>query len=315
MAELFLRKIDIFSNLTEEELTIIRSVMKTREIDAGKTLFREGDRGDEIFIIESGRVAIAVELSGGQKLELSEMSGGDFFGEMSIFENAPRSATCYTKEKTVLHGLKGEDFYRLIKRHPEISIKIMYRMLNITTERLMKTSNFLADMVQWGEGARKRAITDEFTGLFNRRFLDDTLEERFTEARLKSVPLSLAMVDLDNFGKLNEKYGEERGNEVILSAVKIFREIFEEKDILVRYGGDEFTLLLIDKGPEEACRMCNQVCENLRALESGVKITSSIGLASHPFHAKSAEELKEKADKALYRAKELGRDRVVVAEK
>ena len=112
---------------------------------------------------------------------------------MSIFDNSPRSATCRTKEKSSLLSLKGPDFFALMETHPEIAVKTMYRMLNITTERLKNTGNFLSDMVQWGAEARKRAVTDDFTGLFNRRFFDSTIEDKFTEASLNRKPLSVAM--------------------------------------------------------------------------------------------------------------------------
>ena len=119
-----------------------------------------------------GRIAIEVQLSDGKKLEISEIQSGNFFGEMSIFEDAPRSATCTTKETELSSTASINPIsFKLMETHPRIAAKMMYRMLNITASRLKNTDNFLSDMVQWGETARRRAVTDDFTGLYNRRFL------------------------------------------------------------------------------------------------------------------------------------------------
>jgi len=317
-----LRSVDIFSALDEEELSAVRSTMQERRFAASESLFNEGDPGDEFFVVLSGSVSVLVKLPDGQELVISEAGAGNFFGEMSIFDHAPRSATCRTREESTLLSLKGSDFFRLLETHPDIAVKIMYRMLRITSERLKKTGNFLSDMVQWGAEARKRAVTDDFTGLFNRRFFDGAIEDKFREASMNRLPLSVAMVDLDHFGGLNKEFGEQVGNSVILAAAGVFREVFSEKDILVRYGGDEFTFILCGSASGEALEKCSKTCSLLRELTildelcaarggAARKVTASIGIASFPEHAQTMKGLLEKADLALYGAKEEGRDRAV----
>ncbi|HOV65049.1 MAG TPA: GGDEF domain-containing protein [Spirochaetia bacterium] len=319
-----LRSVDIFSNLTDEELSVVRSCMEERVFHSVETLFNEGDPGDELFVVLNGAVSISVRLADGEELSISEAGTGSFFGEMSIFEHAPRSATCRTKGESTLLCLKGSDFFTLIDTHPSIAVKIMYRMLQITTDRLKKTGNFLSDMVQWGAEARKRAVTDDFTGLFNRRFFDTAIEDKFREAAVNGLPLSLAMVDLDHFGSLNKEHGEQVCNSIILAAVGVFRTVFGERNILVRYGGDEFSFILSGMASAEAKEKCSTVCSLIRELtvlddlctdtEHGLPrkmVTASIGIASYPEHAQSVKELLEKSDAALYRAKEEGRDRAV----
>ncbi len=318
----FLGTIEIFSNLTDEELLTLSERIEEQSIEPEQVLFYEGDKGDELYIVREGEIAITVKLPTGEDLEISTVTQGNFFGEMSIFEHAPRSATCYAKKKCRLLTLKGDVFYTLINTYPELATKIMYRMLNITTERLSSTSNFLSDMVQWGEEARKRAVTDGFTGLFNRRFLDSALNDQFSIAKRKKQNLAIAMVDLDHFGTLNKEYGEKTGDEIILSAVAVFKKIFRTTDLLIRYGGDEFTFILPNTSGEDALKLCNTVCAQLRELtilkqKNGTltHITSSIGIAAFPEHASSVTELIDRADKALYAAKEQGRNRAMVFQK
>ena len=84
--------------------------------------------------------------------------------------------------RSTLYSLSRSAFTDVIAQHPEIALKLMYRMLNITTQRLRGTSEFVSEMVLWGEGARRRAVTDELTGVYNRRFLEDSLGTYFAEA-------------------------------------------------------------------------------------------------------------------------------------
>jgi diguanylate cyclase (GGDEF)-like protein len=316
----FLNTVEIFSLLRPEEIQNIAGLFKLHEIDKGEVLFREGDDGNELFIVMSGAVASSIRLPDGGERQIAQFMTGNFFGEMSIFENAPRSATCSSLEKSMLLGLHEKDFYRMIEEYPDIATKIMYRMLNITAQRLRDTGEFLSDMVHWGEAARRRAITDELTGAYNRRFLDDALVSQIDLARNSARPLSLVMVDLDYFREINENYGHEAGDRCILEVVHVFNRLLRDSDILARFGGDEFTVLMPDTPWKTALEMTDRVRKNLEELDilgryqgPVKKLTMSAGVASFPEHADEVKKLKEMADQALYRAKEDGRNRVVCA--
>ena len=106
----FLLKIDIFSTLNKEEINLIIDSFHIIDIGKDEAIFKQGDEGNELFIVKAGEIAISIDLPDGNKHEITSFSSGDFFGEMSIFEDAPRSATCYTKEKSCLLSLYREDF-------------------------------------------------------------------------------------------------------------------------------------------------------------------------------------------------------------
>jgi diguanylate cyclase (GGDEF)-like protein len=314
-----LRNIEILSSLKKKELDQFAALMKKETYTEGETLFNEGDAGDCMFIVLSGSVSITVNLENGDTLEIAEITEGNFFGEMSIFDSVPRSATCSTKANTQVMRLKGDDFYQYIRSNPEAGIKVMHRMLEITSTRLQNTGAFLSDMVTWGEQARTRAITDDFTGLYNRRFLDDAMEDRLDEAKSSGHPLSVVMVDLDHFGTLNNEYGQKVGDNVILEVVPIFKQHFTEKDILARYGGDEFTFVLSQTPGEVAQKLCTAMIQDVNKIDilsnlngSIREVTASVGVASFPDHGGSSVEVRERADQALYQAKELGRNRAVL---
>ena len=316
-----LKNVDLFSLLTEEEIGRIIKSLHAVEKKEDEVLFKEGDEGNELYIVISGKVASYVVLPKGTKREIAVFKPGDFFGEMSIFENTPRSATCFTKEKCLLLSLRERDLYELILYEPELANKIMYKMLNITTERLLDRSEFLSDMVQWGEEARRRAITDELTGIYNRRFLDDSLTDYFEKAKNSGKYLSLIMMDIDNFKYYSETFKQEQINRMIVEVVSVFKKYFRENDIVARYGGDEFTVIM----PDTDLKSAYAVAEKIRVAVSELKfsdmlqkeipqVTVSQGIASYPENADDLETLRITADKALYKAKHEGRNKVVLAE-
>jgi diguanylate cyclase (GGDEF)-like protein len=311
--ESVLKSISIFSGLGKSDLAMVYGLMRRRECAKGETLFVEGDRGDELYVVLHGTVAILVVLSDGKELVISQAAEGSFFGEMSIIERAPRSATCRASEDSILLSLGASDLDAMISERPAIAVRIMRRMLAITAGRLLNTSSFVSQMVQWGETARKRAVTDEATGLFNRRFMDDSIESIFSRAKAQNKPFAMGMFDLDHFGNLNKTYGQEFGDHVIVAVSGLFRAAYRESDILVRYGGDEFTFLFPDTDAKTAHELASGLCAAIRAYRfpehEELRVSASIGIAAFPEHAGTLEELKVAADHALYRAKESGRDR------
>lgn len=316
----FLGQIKIFSLLESDEINKIIKYFKTHDIGKNEILFNEGDSGNDLFIVKSGVIASTVTLPDGGQRAIASFEAGNFFGEMSIFEKAPRSATCSCDEKCSLLSLHEKDFYEIVEKYPDIAIKIMYRMLNITTQRLRNTGEFLSDMVTWGESASRRAITDEMTGAYNRRYLDDAIISQFEKAVKNVTPLSIIMIDLDYFRQINESYGHGTGDRMIIEVVKIYNKNLRKSDMLARYGGDEFTVLL----PETDLKKAAEIAENVRVeverldilkeFNGPIKqVTLSQGISSFPESADNLKKLRELADQSLYTAKEQGRNRVVCA--
>ena len=314
-----LQEVEIFTDLSQSEIGEIAGQLHRRRLKKDEILFNEGDEGQELYIVESGKLGVSVKTKDGADLDIAEFGPGDFFGEMSIFEQEPRSATCYTKSASVLQSLHEADLLSMIENDPVPAMKIMLRMLSITKNRLDNTGSFLTEMVQWGEAARKRSITDELTGFFNRRYLDEALPSLIKAARDEKKPLSICMLDLDHFRQINEQISHAVGDEVIQKAVSILKGALLPTDTPVRYGGDEFVILMPGTSPADGAWRAENVRSGLNALdllkdyECSVKqVTTSIGIACFPDHAKNVSRLKEAADQALYQAKEEGRNRVKV---
>jgi diguanylate cyclase (GGDEF)-like protein len=317
----FLKSVSLFNSFSEKELNTVFDCLKALEIKKNDKLFSEGDEGNEFFIVKSGIIASSIKCQDSSQKEIALFRPKDFFGEMSIFENAPRSATCYSKEDSLLYRFQKSDFFKLLETHPDFAIRIMYKMLNITTQRLRNTGNFLSDMVRWGNEASKRAVTDELTGLYNRRYLDSALESYFQTARTSGKPLTLIMVDLDYFREINNLYGHETGDKAIIEVADTFKKHLREQDSMARYGGDEFTVILRDTEQKDAFDLAENIRMDIKKLTLLKKLGASIntmslsmGMASFPKNADNLPDLKKKADQALYKAKENGRDRIFCAD-
>ncbi len=316
----FLKKVSILCECTDRELRAVAGELAERKLAGGEVLFREGDVGSEFYIVKKGTVKSVIRTADGNEKEVARFGAGNFFGEMSIVDDAPRSATCEAVEASVLYRMHERDFYRVMDRQPRAAIKIMYKMLNTTAQRLKATSHFVSDMVRWGNEASRRAVTDEITGAYNRRYLDRLLVEQHASAQAKGQSYSLVMMDLDRFREINEAHGHDVGNKLLCRVVEVMKTALTDTDVLARYGGDEFTLLLPGTSLEEAARRAERI---RRAVEEAVitippapgrlAVTVSQGVAGFPDSGTVLDDLKQKADRSLYQAKEEGRNRVVKA--
>ena len=159
-------------------------------------------------------------------------------------------------------------------------------------------------------------VTDELTSTYNYRYFAQKLEEEKRRASRYNLSLSLIMVDIDLFKKLNDTYGHESGNKVLKALSGIMKECIRDVDIFARYGGEEFAVILPQTPLKDALvigeRIRKKVSEYPFESDDGdiLKVTVSVGLSSYPENGRSHEELVSLADKALYRAKDEGRNLV-----
>jgi diguanylate cyclase (GGDEF)-like protein len=315
-------KSPLFVNMSDLEFNAVTAFLERRRIKKGTTVFKEGDAGEDMYIFLAGSLSAFVSQSDGTQRWLFDIRRGDFFGEMSVIAHEPRSATLTAKEDTDIMVLQGIDFYRIIFEHPMIGVKMLRAIGAVQNQWLDQTSRHLGDLMRWGETARRRAITDELTGLYNRRFLEESIKDRFEQGAVGLRKMSLMMMDLDRVHEINERYGPQAGDQAICAVADILRSIMRSGDIAARLSGDEFAVLLPDTDAEEAKMVAERIRVSVTKREvtvptspgaqdkTVINIQTSLGLAVAPAHAKNMEDLLFAADSALRRAKERGRNRV-----
>jgi diguanylate cyclase (GGDEF)-like protein len=171
--------------------------------------------------------------------------------------------------------------------------------------------------VKLSESLSAQSIQDPQSGLYNRRFMEESLQREILRAARKQTTIGIIMADLDHFKKFNDVYGHAAGDKIITQIGKLLKENFRGSDIACRYGGEEFLVILPESSPEDTVKRAESFRENVKNLELVFQgkilgsITLSIGVASYPANGARIEELLRTADMALYKAKQEGRDRVV----
>ncbi len=166
---------------------------------------------------------------------------------------------------------------------------------------------------------RTQSTQDSLTGLFNRRYMEATLERETARAMRQSQPLSVVMFDVDHFKHFNDLYGHEAGDAVLAEIGRMMRRLSRTEDIACRYGGEEFVLILPGASLEIAAgraQALGKACRELQLQHHNQhlgQITLSLGVASFPEHGERYDAVISTADGALYEAKLQGRDRVVIA--
>ncbi|MBZ5498962.1 MAG: diguanylate cyclase [Acidobacteriia bacterium] len=169
------------------------------------------------------------------------------------------------------------------------------------------------------DALRQQSVRDPLTGLFNRRYMEESVELELRRAMRSSRSMGILMLDLDNFKRFNDSFGHDAGDMMLREFSSVLKAGIRSCDIACRYGGEEFALIL----PEATLEVSRQRAEQLREcarhlnvqhrLQSLGNITVSIGVAAFPEHGNRLDTLLQAADEALYRAKREGRDRVMTA--
>jgi diguanylate cyclase (GGDEF)-like protein len=173
--------------------------------------------------------------------------------------------------------------------------------------------------VRLRENLRDQAIRDPLTGLYNRRFLEESLARELERATRGRFPVSLLFLDLDHFKRFNDTFGHAAGDVVLRSLAVLLRTFFRSSDVCCRVGGEEFAVILPEAAPESAVVRANALRLEVKSLQLAHEdkplghLSISIGVAAFPDHASTPQQLLQVADDCLYKSKARGRDMATLA--
>ncbi len=202
--------------------------------------------------------------------------------------------------------------------YPETHRKILFLKQRLATAIADHIGLGLANL-NMREKLRTQSIKDPLTGLFNRRFMEESLDREVNRAKRHSTALSAILLDVDYFKRFNDTFGHEAGDLLLAELSDLLKNSVRGEDIVCRYGGEEFLIILSGASGDEAQKRAEQIrnkTRQLKLLHNGKElgqITISLGVAVYGQNCLTVKAMLNSADKALYRAKDQGRDRVVMA--
>jgi len=146
----FLRQVTLFRDIVEADLRAVWPWLRERRLRKGEVLFREGDSGSELFLIRSGSIVISKHVTGRVDQVLARLEPGDFFGEMSLFDGEPRSASVQAETDAMLYGLDRGNLDLLIETNPRAATALFYQLVQVFIKRLRDSGNLVAEVTRWG---------------------------------------------------------------------------------------------------------------------------------------------------------------------
>jgi diguanylate cyclase (GGDEF)-like protein len=216
---------------------------KERTLEAGTTLWREGDPGEYVVLLLSGRLEVSHQTPDGEEIILRHLYPGSVVGEMAAVDGEPRSATVRAPGDSRVRLIPADGFRQFLKERPDVLEQLFWLQLERVRSLTWRVSR-----------THHRAITDPLTGLYNYGFFRERLALELERAQLTGDPLALIMFDIDHFKNYNDTRGHQEGNRVLVKVAEILKETGRRGDVVARYGGEEFVALLYGAGASDAWR-------------------------------------------------------------
>lgn len=297
-----LRKIPLFRDLPADQIDAIFRAVRERTLPPGTNVMEIGDAGHALFIILEGEVLV-LSTARSAEFELARLGPGDFFGEMALLNDRPRSATVRTASETRLLVLDQKDFREILLASPVSAVKLL-ETLSLRIRNADEQISILSD----------KARRDTLTGLLNRPAFHERLNQEVDRNRRYGDEFALVLLDIDHFRSVNGKLGREVGDRVLSWMGRLLTEHTRAADVPFRVGGEEFAILAPATSGEiagiAAERLVRMVEEAQPPGNFDLPLTISAGFASCPQDTTDPQELYDLADRALLEAKGDGRNRV-----
>ena len=305
-----LEGLELFKGVCADDVQDLLQNCDRRDLAEGELLLSPNEKNEHVFIVLSG--ALNVHVGSPDAPVLATMDVGACVGEMSIIEDRDPSAFVIGAEPSHLLVIHQSILWDMVNASHEFA----KNLLVVLSERVRSHNRVIADSYGELRKVERHATTDALTGLSNRHTMEESFLREMNRCETDGLPISLVMVDVDNFRVFNDHFGHMAGDRAISAVASILQHQFRPRDLIVRYGGDEFAVLLPEVGEKKALMIADRVRQAVCG-ETGdgsdsliqIPIRISMGVAEH--HADSnLNALIRAADAALYRAKNAGRNNV-----
>ena len=280
-----------------------------REVKAGEVLIRAGDSNNFLYLVVSGRFRIHLKLD---EDPMKAAEAGELIGEISLIDGQPASAYVIADADCRVLELDANILWSLVLSSPVVT----FNLLLVLAQRLRQNSALIIKTQELQREWEQCATIDALTGLYNRRWLNETLPRLVSRSKVGNEALSIIAIDIDDFKHYNDAYGHSAGDRVLYSVALSLLRNFRPGNLVARYGGDEFVILL----PQADTQIALQIARRLQEVVANSPVSLSDGreLPSVTISQGIAllktddtpDTLLAAGDAALYRAKEAGRNRI-----
>jgi diguanylate cyclase (GGDEF)-like protein len=313
---LVLSRLQLFRNvdLENDSMLDLLALCTYRDLKKGEMILSTEAENHYLYILLKGRLVI--QLSAHEDVPLATVEPGECVGEMSIIDSRVPSAEVIASEDTRVLVIDQEVLWRMVSVSHEIARNLLY----IMSERVRYSNLVIADSLDMQRKYQRFATTDALTGLHNRGWLDDAFERELKRSERDELPLALIMLDVDNFKKYNDEYGHLAGDQVLIAVANAIRCPLRPNDLVARFGGEEFAVLLPETTTENAKIIAERLRDRVSRADPGEldskplpRVTISLGIAGRQ-PGYSLDMMIAAADVAMYHAKRNGKNRVEVSE-
>ncbi len=296
-----------------------------RALQRGETLIESGVPHGKLFLVVSGQLSVWLDpmpempdentaqrtMSGP---EVARIFPGQSLGEQGLIDGQPPSVWAIAARESRVLAIPTEMAWQTMQAEPKIALNLL-RMLS---DRVRKANDGLRGAIANQQRLARDADTDALTGLHNRRWMENMFPRTLQRFQMSERPVSVLMVDIDFFKRVNDEFGHAVGDQVLRESAQRLLRMLRPADLCARFGGEEFCILLPELDADQATVIAQRVLAAFDSepldLDSGatLKISVSIGVADWD-HEAGFHDLVRAADTALYQAKRDGRNRVVTA--